>query len=63
MDILVALIGVAIIAAVVVALSLPFSEVSSEENWKTKKNSKKVAVKNSIGFFAATFLLFFKCFF
>ena len=39
MGILVALIGVAIIAAVV--LSLPFSEVSSEENWKTKKNKKR----------------------
>ena len=35
MGILVALIGVAIIAAVVV------SEVSSEENWKTKKNKKR----------------------
>ena len=47
----------------ILLVALPFSEVSSEENWKTKKNSKKVAAKNSIGFFAATFLLFFKCFF
>ena len=62
MGILVALIGVAIIAAVVVASSLPFSEVSSEENWKTKKNKKGGCEKfNRV--FTATFLLFFKCFF
>ena len=40
MGILVALIGVASSPLSLLLLSLPFSEVSSEENWKTKKNKK-----------------------
>ena len=61
MGILVALIGVAIIAAVVVA---SFTAVlGGVIGGELEDEEKKVAGKNSIEFFTATFLLFFKCFF
>ena len=60
---LVALIGVAIIAAVVVAsFTAVLGGVIGGELGR-RRRIKKVAVKNSIEFFTATFLLFFKCFF
>lgn len=63
MGILVALIGVAIIAAVVVASFTAVLGGVIGGELEDERRIKKVAVKNSIEFFTATFLLFFKCFF